>query len=163
MRTSTYIPYQQGPFQQRTAKGAADFLRAHDKMASILPVVTRMAALQKDCADALPSMFDSCSVLSYESDQLVLAIPNSALASKLKQKLPKLLDILHSRGWKVIAIRMKVQVTQEIAKKEILRKPGLPSQAILALASLDQALGESPNNRALKTAVEKMLRKNQAP
>src|SRR5471030_2947481 len=43
--------------KRRTAVGATDFLRRDDKLAALLPAIERMATLQKDCAAALPSMF----------------------------------------------------------------------------------------------------------
>ncbi|MBS0307872.1 MAG: hypothetical protein JSS58_02770, partial [Proteobacteria bacterium] len=79
-------------------------------MRTLLPTVTRMAALQKSCETALPVLFESCSVVQYDADQLVLACPNAALASKLKQQLPKLQCDLIRQGWQVNAIRLKVQV-----------------------------------------------------
>lgn len=157
MRSSSFIPYQLGTQQKRTAKGAADFLRANDKMAAIMPTVTRLVALQKDCAAILPAMFDSCSVLSFEADQLVLAIPNAAIASKLKQQLPKLQDSLRKRGWQVIAIRLKVQVVQGMAKPEAIKQLALPSRAISAFADLEGTLEDSPTNSALKAALAAML------
>jgi len=162
IRSSSFIPYQQGTRQKQTAKGAADFLRAHDKMAGIMPTVTRIAALQKDCAETLPAMFDSCSVLSFEADQLVLAIPNAAIASKLKQQLPKLQYSLRKRGWQVIAIRLKVQVFQEIAKPAPSKKLTLPSRAISAFADLEGTLEDSKTNSALKTALCAMLRRHRS-
>lgn len=162
MRPSSFIPYRQGPLQTRNAKGVTDFLRLHDKMASLLPVATRLGALQKDCAAALPAMFEACAVLSCESDRLVLAVPNSAMAGKLKQQLPKLLDRLRSRGWQVIAIRLKVQVIQEIAKIETTKQLALPPIAISALSSLDSALDDSPRNKGIKAVLGAMLRRHQA-
>jgi hypothetical protein len=160
MRSSTFIPYQQGARPTQSVKGAADFLRAHDKMAAILPTVTRMAALQTDCAAILPAMFDSCTVLSYESEQLALAIPNAAIASKLKQQLPKLQDNLCKRGWKIIAIRLKVQVSQEIAKKETSKQLRLPPHALSALASLENTLEDSVQNQNLKAALANLVRRH---
>jgi hypothetical protein len=160
MRSSSFIPYQQGTRQTQTVKGAADFLRAHDKMASILPTVTRMAALQADCATALPAMFNYCTVLSYETEQLVLATPNAAIASKLKQQLPKLQDALRKRGWQISAIRLKVQVPQEIVKKEIVKQLQLPSHAVSALANLDSALEDTLQNKTLKAALATMVRRH---
>jgi hypothetical protein len=162
MRSSSFIPYQQGPRQTQTVKGAVDFLRAHDKMASILPAVTRMAALQKDCAETLSAMFNTCTVLSFELDQLTLAIPNAAIASKLRQQLPKLQDSLRKCGWQVNAIRLKVQVTQEVAKSETSKKITLPSRAISALATLNNTLEDSPHNKALKAALDAMLQRHRA-
>jgi hypothetical protein len=113
-RSSSFSPYQQGARtprnSARAAQGAADFLRGHEKMASLLPAVSRMAALQKDCAAVLPDMFSACGVLQFESEQLVLSVPNAALTARLKQMLPKLQDALLKRGWQVSAIRLRVQV-----------------------------------------------------
>ena len=63
----------------------------------------RMGSLQKDCADALPPMFANCDVLSLRGRQLVLAVPTSAVAAKLKQQLPKLQASLQKKGWQVDA------------------------------------------------------------
>ncbi|MFI4938796.1 MAG: DciA family protein [Burkholderiales bacterium] len=162
LRSSSFIPYQPGARQSQTVKGAVDFLRIHDKMASILPTATRMAALQKDCAAILSSMFNTCTVLSFESGQLVLAVPNAAIASKLKQQLPKLQDSLRQCGWQVSAIRLKVQVIQEIAKKETVKQLKLPSHALSALATLGNALEDSPRNAALKATLNAMLQHHRA-
>ena len=160
MRSSSFTPYQQGTRPARTVQGAADFLRAHDKMAAILPAVTRMAALQKDCAATLPAMFNACAVLQFESDQLVLSTPNAALAAKLKQQLPKLQDKLLKRGWQVNAIRLKVQVTQSLEKAAIPKHLALPEQAVSALAALAGTLEDSPRNAALRTAISAMVRRH---
>jgi hypothetical protein len=161
MRPSSFIPYQ-GTQQKRTAKGAADFLRAHDKMAAIMPTVVRLAALQKDCAAILPAMFDACTVLSCEAEQLNLAVPNAAIASKLKQQLPKLQDNLLKRGWQVIAIRLKVQAFPKIVKSEAVKQLTLPELAISALADLENTLPGSPSNSALKAALGAMLNRHRS-
>ncbi len=105
-------------------------------------------------------MFDACAVLQFESNQLVLAIPNAALATKLKQQLPKLQDGLLKRGWQVNAIRLKVQVSNLIEKTSAPKKISLPMQAISALADLDQGLENSPRNEALKMAISAMLKRH---
>ena len=159
MHSSSFSPNQQGARRTRTTKGAADFLRAHDQMASILPTVTRMAALQKDCFAALPTMFDACTVLLFEAGQLVLSTPNAALAAKLKQQLPKLQDSLLNRGWQVSAIRLKVQVTKNLVKSIPSKQLSLPVQAVSALAELGDTLEDSPRNQALKAALMAMVQR----
>lgn len=137
-----------------------DFLRAHDKMAALLPAVRRLVALQKDCLLILPALFDACSVIQFETGQLVVATPNAALAAKLKQQLPKLQDNLLKRGWQVNAIRIKVQVGK-IAEKIVQPKTlTLPGKAISALASLNASLEDSPRNHALKEALNTMLNRH---
>ena len=90
----------------------AEFLGAHDKLGALLPAAARMAQLQKECARNLPAMFDACAVVQFASGQLVLAVPNAALAAKLKQQLPKLQESLCRLGWQVNAVRLKVQAVR---------------------------------------------------
>jgi chromosomal replication initiation ATPase DnaA len=158
-RPASFTPYQPGNSRAKSAKGAVDFLRAHDKLANLLPAAARLVALQKDCAAILPAQFAWCSPLAFENGQLTLAIPNAALAAKLKQQLPKLQDNLLKRGWQVIAIRLKVQVINVVAKQERKPHPGLPAGAVAAFAQLENALEKTPQNSALKEALKNLVEK----
>src|SRR5438445_8601073 len=131
-------------------------------METISPAITRMAALQKDCTAALPSMFDACAILQFDAGQLVLSTPNTALAAKLKQQLPKLQDTLQQRGWQVSAIRLKVQMINRLENVQPTKQLVLPAQAMSALASLDDTLEESPRNQTLKAAISAMLRRHRS-
>jgi hypothetical protein len=140
------------------AHGAVDFLRTHDKMAALLPAVTRMAELQKECASLLPESFHVCTVVQFEAGCLVFSAPNAALAAKLKQRMPKLQDALSGRGWQVDAIRVKISVSPSFAVQPAVRKEKhLPRHAMSALSDLEQGLDVSPRNAALKAALQKML------
>ncbi len=126
-------------------------------MASLLPSITRMATLQRDCAAALPSMFSSCGVLQFEAGQLVLSTPNAALASKLKQQLPKLTAALQQCGWQVSAIRLKVQVGAPVDNFQPAKKLSLPDKAISALAELETTLEHTPRNAELLNAINRLV------
>lgn len=158
---SSFTPYPpKGPTagsSVRSVKGVADYLQSHDKMRTLLPAVTRLAALQKSCQAALPVLFDACSVVQYDDGQLVLASPNAALASKLKQQLPKLQEILIRQGWQVNAIRLKVQVGKTFEKSTISKQLALPGKALSAFAELENTLESSPRNAGLKAALHAML------
>ena len=156
-RSSSSTPVQQGTRTAPSVRGAADFLRANEKMSAILPAATRMAALQKDCAAALPAMFNACAVLQFTSDRLLLSTPNAAVAAKLKQQLPKLQDYLIRRGWQVSAIRLKVQAGTNIENSSRPKQLMLPTQALSALGALDSELENSPRNAALKAAIAAMV------
>jgi hypothetical protein len=163
MRSTSFLSSQPAPssrMTKQTTKGVSDFLRANERMSSLLPAAARMAALQKECAALLPATFDACAVLRFESGQLVLAVPNAALAAKLKQQLPKLQDALLKRGFQVSSIRLRLQpgniVTNVTKSKQLL----LPNQAISALADLNASLEDSPRNEALKTAIMTMLHRH---
>ena len=159
MRAPSFTPFKQSPSFTKTAKGAAEFLRSHDKMAALMPSITRMAALQKDCAAALPAMFTHCAVLQFEADQLVLSVPNAALAARLKQQCPKLQEQLLQRGWQVNAIRLKVQVSKMLVKSTASKQLVLPTQAVSAFAELNETLENSPRNEALKNALGALMQR----
>ncbi|MES2901863.1 MAG: DciA family protein [Pseudomonadota bacterium] len=141
---------------RKTSLDATDFLKRNEKMAALLPAAMRMASLQSDCARALPAMFASCDVLSFEDAHLVLAVPSSAVAAKLKQQVPKLITALHKKGWQVVDIRLKVQVTRAIAPVVHTRQLVLPDMARDAFAELGAALPETEQNATLIAAIRAM-------
>jgi hypothetical protein len=145
-----------GTKNRKTSIEATDFLRRNDKMAALLPTAMRMASLQKDCADALPAMFGTCDVLSFQEGQLTLAVPSSAMAAKLKQQVPKLQLALHKRGWVVDAIKLKVQVTRSIAPVVHTRQLVLPQTAINAFDQLGDTLAPTAQNATLIAALKAM-------
>ena len=135
---------------------ATAFLKRNDKMAALLPAAMRMASLQSDCARALPPMFGNCDVLSFEDARLVLATPSSAVAAKLKQQLPKLMAALQQRGWQVVDIKLKVQVTRSIAPVVHTHQLVLPVSAKSAFEQLAEALAPTEQNATLIAAVKAM-------
>jgi hypothetical protein len=145
-----------GTKSRQTSHGATQFLSANARMASLLPTAMRMASLQQDCAAALPPMFGSCDVLSFEDGQLVLATPTSAVAAKLKQQLPKLQAALLKRGWQIHAVRLKVQVTRSIAPVVHTRALEMPETAVTAFEELGDALPATPQNATLIAAIRAM-------
>jgi hypothetical protein len=157
---TSYKPTAGSARKAQTSRGVADFLQGHDKMASLLPTVTRIAALQQDCAALLPTIFESSAVLQYDSKQLVLSVANAALAAKLKQQLPKLQEALLKRGWQISSIRLKLQPGNIFQKVTAAKELNLPSQALSALDTLSRTLEDSPRNEALKAAITAMVNRH---
>ncbi|MFL9879260.1 DciA family protein [Herbaspirillum rhizosphaerae] len=161
---STFTPYRRGPSAaqlMRKPRDATDFLTSDNAMATLMPAITRMAALQKSCAAILPAIFKSCDVMNFEGGQLVLSMPNAALAAKLKQQLPKLQERLLKDGWQVNAIRIKVQVGKNYVVPPVERRVlTLSTAAVASFAELNEALEDSKQNQALKTALANMVRRN---
>ncbi|HEX9171613.1 MAG TPA: DciA family protein [Telluria sp.] len=141
---------------RNTSIGATDFLRQNDKIASLLPTALRMGNLQRDCAAALPAMFAACDVLSFQDSALVLAVPSSAFAARLKQQLPKLQGALQQRGWQVESVRLKVQVTRATPPEQQMRNLELPPAAVTAFEELGEALPDTPQNAGLIAALRSM-------
>lgn len=159
-RAPNFKPARPTGSRPQTTRGAADFLQADNKMSALLPTAMRMAALQKDCAEILPAMFDACAVLQFESAQLVLSTPNAALASRLKQQLPKLQSALSQRGWQVNAVRLKVQVTTSLQKPDRPKQAILPARAVSALSELGDTLEKTPRNAGLLAALDTLVRRH---
>ena len=127
------------------------------EIAHLWPTITNLNALQKECVAALPQLFFYCQVLHLESEQLTVAAPNSALASKLKQLLPKLLAALQKAGWQINAIRIKVQVSPELEREPQQKQCRLSVKAVSAFGELEKNLSGSKHNGELLTALRNLL------
>ena len=127
------------------------------QLAHLWPTITNLAALQKECVAALPQLFLYCQVLHLESEQLVVAAPNSALASKLKQQLPKLQAALQKAGWQINAIRIKVQVNPILQNETPEKQCQLSAKALHAFDSLEKDLAQSSRNAELLGALRNLI------
>ena len=145
-----------GTRKRQTSIVATDFLRKNDKLAALLPAVTRMASLQSDCAAALPAMFNQCDVLSFEASELVLAVPSSAVAARLKQQVLRLQTALRQRGWDVGSIKLKVQVTRAIPPVVHTHQLHFPEKAVSAFEELGETLAPTAQNEKLIAAIKAM-------
>ena len=127
------------------------------QIAHLWPAINNITACQKDCVTALPQLFMYCQVLHLDADQLTVAAPNSALASKLKQLLPKLLSALQKAGWQINAIRIKVQVNPTLEKEPVEKQCRLSGRAIAAFGELEKNLAGSKHNEGLLEALRNLI------
>jgi len=153
-----------GTRDRRTAFGVTDFLRANDRLASLMPTALRMGNLQKDVKVILPPMYAGCEVLSLQEGSLTLSAPSSAVAAKLKQQLPKLQTGLQKKGWQVEAVRIKIQVGRALAQQaQAARQAGgalsMPPTAVDAFEELGETLEDSPQNAQLIAAIRSLAEK----
>ena len=126
-------------------------------MAGLLPTLEKMAALQTDAERLLPGVFNACRVLQLQEGQLHIAVPNAALATRLRQMLPKLQAGLRDKAWPVDGIRIKVQMMsgENRAPDRPAAQAVLPSQAVQAFADLARSLEASPLRDALQLLVKR--------
>ncbi len=143
------------------ASGIATYLQSNDKLSPLLPTIKRNASLQKECDAILPEKFNACEVLQLAEGQLTLSTPNAALASKLKQQLPKLQNQLQERGWQINAIRTKVQVSKRIEKPPPVKQLVLSGPAVRAFGDLEDTLEDTPQNQALRAALRRLVTRRQ--
>lgn len=136
------------------------FLRRHERMASLIPTAQRIMSLQKECLSILPAMFRECAVLRFEAGDLLLAVPHTALAARLKQQAPQLKQALLKRGWQINSIQLKVQVKSTTPVQVTCKEVFLPRTAVASLAALNNELEDTPRNAALKSAIDAMVRRH---
>jgi hypothetical protein len=145
----------------RQAVGATDFLRRNDRLAALLPAVQRLAELQHDCAESLPTSFKFCEILAFNGSELTLSTPNAAVAAKLKQQLPKLQESLTRKGWQINNIRLKVQMTR--AASAAVARPraslALSAAAVDSFDQLSEQLEATKQNAPLIAALKVMVAK----
>jgi hypothetical protein len=148
-----------GTKNNQTSFGPTDFLRANARLASLMPTAMRMGRLQNDCAAVLPPVFGNCDVLSFQEGALVIAVPTSAVAAKLKQQVLKLQNALQQRGWQVESIRLKVQVARAMPPQAQMRTLSLPTTAVDAFEQLGETLENTPQNSPLIAAIRSLAAK----
>ena len=152
---NTFVPARR-PGQRPAARDATDFFQGNDKLASLLPAAARLADLQRECLSLLPTQFVHCTVLQVTDGQLTVAVPNAALATRVKQSLPKLQSGLMEKGWQIQGIKLKIQVIAPPLAKPV-RDLSLPIGAVASFAALDVSLETHPRNAALKEAIRALV------
>ena len=149
------------PTQRPAAKEACEFLEGSDTLAGLLPAARRVGQLQADCERLLPTLFASCRALQIREGQLQIAVPNAALATRLRQVLPKLQQGLREQGWPVEGIRLKVQLLPSEPERPArkVETHDLPRTAVDSFVQLAGTLGNDPRNEALQEALQALIRR----
>ncbi len=141
---------------RREPASAIDFLKRHDGTAAMLPAAERFLALQRDALALIPVAFrDVCQVASFDGGTVTLRVTSASAAAKLRQTLPRLSGGLAGRGWKVDAVRIRIQPRIAVAEAGPWPSRAVPMSAVglAAFAALDSSLDESP----LKAAVARLV------
>jgi hypothetical protein len=143
-----------------------ELLQQTQSIHALLPAVERHLALQRDLALVLQPWLnqmqhttraqgqDLCCVLRLEQGVLTLGVPNAALAARLRQILPRLEAGLGQRGWKVSAIRLRVQQEIFAAESTACAPKALPRAGLAAFSEL---LGKV-TSPGLQAAVTRLLK-----
>ena len=148
------------PGQAPKTREVFEFLQTSDKLSALLPAARRVGQLQADCEQLLPTLFASCRALQVREGQLQVAVPNAALATRLRQVLPKLQDGLREKGWAIDGIKLKVQPMPSEPQRPVkkLANHELPRNAVNSFAELASTLEDSPLKIALQALVSRRNR-----
>ena len=95
-----------------------------------------------------------CRVGRLDDGVLTLFADNGAIASKIKQQLPSLLDKLQQRGSEINGIRIDVQVKIPSPEPAPPSKQAISPQSLASLKSLGAVLEESPLKEALTNLIK---------
>lgn len=109
----------------------------------------RLAALQSAYRKAAPPTLARASrVIGFEQHTLTVGADNTAIAAKLRQLAPQLLQQLQGDGMEVTGIRIKVQVSYP-APAPARKGPALRETGRRHLSELAATMDDSPLKRAL--------------
>jgi hypothetical protein len=145
------------PGQAPKTREVSEFLKSSDKLAELLPAAQRVGQLQADCERLLPTLFATCRALQVREGQLQVAVPNAALATRLRQVLPKLQSDLRAKGWAIEGIKLKVQPMPDEPQRPSGKRADheLPRNAVTSFAALADSMEQSPLRDALLALVSR--------
>jgi Dna[CI] antecedent, DciA len=131
-------------------------MRENPALAPIQDRLRQFSRLQQSFADALPpGLNQSCRVATVEGSTLVIAVANGAVATKLKQILPRLLEKIREnkkQEQEVTGISLIVQ--PDYFTPPMAANPG-PARDPMSTEKLSE-LAESLEDSPLKTTIERI-------
>ena len=146
---------------QSGSKSINALLRENETLLPFHQRLRQLSRLQKTFVDALPpGMNDSCRIATVEGSTLIIATANGAVAAKLKQMLPRLLEKFREIKTQYQEVTgFSVIVQPEFFVAETRPRAGPPREPIPMdkLAELAESLGDSP----LKSTLEAITIKRQ--
>ena len=150
------------PKPQSGSKSINALLRENETLLPFHQRLRQLSRLQKTFVDALPpGMNDSCRIATMEGSTLIIATANGAVAAKLKQMLPRLIEKFREIKTQYQEVTgFSVIVQPEFFVTETRPRAGPPREPIPMdkLAELAESLGDSPLKSTLETITIKRQR-----
>lgn len=101
-----------------------------------------------------PEVANVCQGVAWAGSELMIAVPFSAAATRIRQAAPDILRALDAAGWHATAIRPKVQVALQQGNPIQTKNLSIPDTAKTALDTLRQQVDDP----ALKQALAALLK-----
>ncbi len=105
---------------------------------------------------AAPTLSKNCRIGNLQNKTIIIYADNGAIAAKLKQSLPSLLEQFQKRGIQVTAIQVIVQAKKLFEASKPGKSIELTEQSISSLKQLEQSLAPS----SLKDSLQKMVKRH---
>jgi len=140
-----------------SARKLRSFLDSSATLVALSAQVERLLELQRIWERiAPPNLAHACNVASLRDQVLALYANNGAVAAKVRQLAPTLLEKAQKSGLEVTAISVRVQARPEMPENKPIKTLHLGPSAAASLRLLAGRLEESP----LRQAVERMLERH---
>lgn len=142
--------------RNRPAAQALQWLESDETGASVLARAKNLLAAEGVIRRALPPVLAySCRVANIDRQCITVAVPGAAHATRLRQLMPTLLRALHSHGWHLTEMEIRVQAglagyLPPAPPREVL---ALDKQALRHFQDLQQNVEPGP----LADAIERLL------
>lgn len=135
------------------------FLNASDGLSRVATHAGRLVKLQRIFFEiAPPYLAAACRVANFKPGKVVIHADSGAVAARLRQMLPRLIDEFCKKGCEVTEIEVKVQPVHAAPHHE----KRLPPRAVGAdtKADLAKLAGALPDGSQLKGAVERLVKRS---
>lgn len=138
------------------ARKLQSYFGATATLAALAGQAERMRTLQQYWEQVAPQpLAETCQVGGARDQVLVLYANNGAIAAKIRQLAPTLLDKFKKNGFEVTAIQVRVQVHRPAPDKKPARRPRIGSVGMASLRQLAERLEASPLRKALERMLER--------
>jgi hypothetical protein len=137
------------------AHPAHSFLSSAPNLQALLQQAQKLLALQKAWNEIAPKPLAAASrVGAVRQQTLIVYANNGAVAGKLRQLVPSLLEKIQKQGVEVTAIRVDVQVDALPPEKKP-KDLTVSHNALSSLGKLEQGLADSPLKNALHALIQR--------
>ncbi len=140
------------------ARSLDAYLNSADSLARFSAHAGRLVKLQRVFEQIAPSYLAASSrVANFKSGKVVIHADSGAVAAKLRQMLPSLVDEFSLKGAEVTEILVKVQPSHAAAQHKGRGNPS-PSVGVSAKGDLQRLADELPEDSPLKEALERLVK-----
>lgn len=140
------------------------FFGSTANLAVLAERVARLSELQRLWEKiAPPPLAQMCRISGLQDRILVLYANNGAIAAKVRQLAPTLLEKFQKRGVEVTSILVRVQASYRPPQERPLKRLHIGSVGTACLQQLAGQLGESPLKRALEAMLERHAVEDSTP
>ncbi|NYT65566.1 DUF721 domain-containing protein [Alcaligenaceae bacterium] len=145
-----------GSHHSQLAPLALSWLDEDQHGSQVLATARHLLAVEQAIQRVLPTPLDlGCKVARIDRQQITLAVPSAAYASKLRQLGPRILANLKDNGWNLTEISVRVQGGLHKTQTKVTQRQVVPldDQALAAFDTLRLSLEPGP----LSDAISKLL------